>query len=594
MKIIISKSLMITVILLAVFLCFFSAAGAFMQPINEPRFIFIHLDGISYDLFLEELEAGNLPALAEFLEEGKLISGQTYYPPLTPVVISRIKQGQDISQGEVLSWKGYDRLNQSRISGKGIRDATALTMSRRGGTNSLYGNQLLLALELPLAEYLDKYIIPVTSRLGGPALVNAADLIERYKAVDCYWYSTDSYGHVFGREAQIGRLYAFDRSFGRLMRRLDDDVNVLIYSDHGMMFGDQPDPAEAIARIVGDNLAKYTYPNIYLWDQGEEQLAEGYQAEIARQLVEEDTISLVFYQDRCGCNDSSGCKDENKIIGYHEQGSIIISSRDNGINYIFSGQDFFNYEEVGYQGEYLSKEEWLELTFELEYPAAPPSIYGLMQNSNAGDLIIMTAFPGEGEFFAEGTAPGDHRTLHRLDMAVPVLVRGPELKQLYELDHVWLDSLMGRIPSLEPDDFFAEARENRYSFMLSAVSSRENPGESRLSEIQLVYSPMYRIRLGIKSGLTEIGYKEGWLEFDILSTQLSRFWLGVGNLLDYEPLTMGIRASYEIQLGRFGGSLTGYFPPGVRNYSLGFNYSLRPDLKINLIDFNRVGLEYSW
>ena len=526
------------------------------------------------------------------MKEGSIIPALTYFPPLTPVVISRIKQGCDGSGGGVISWRGYDRDLFLPLTLADVRGETSLYMSRRGKTNSLYGNQIILALDLErlkFLEALDGMIVPLLSGLAGPALLNVEWLLPQYGMVDFYWYSTDSYAHMYGLKAQREKLHEFDHYFGRLDRRLGDDVNIIIYSDHGMRFESYNSPEELIREKAGKNFIKYTYPGIYL-DEGANI------STLAEKLARSQDIFLALY------------RQDEKIIGYHDRGKISIASPGAGyISYKPGDYDPFYYDDLDLYDRWLSSGEWLKSTSFLQYPAAPASIYMHMQNPAAGDIIIVSQ-PGSRE---NGEGPGDHLTLDRLDMTVPVLVRGPDLKHLYHLPDMWLKDLGGDISGFSLEGFLASPSRDSHNFAIyfrsSAAGSirdrilKTEGGESSAAEVELKfsYSPLYRLRLGGRIGVDmdiesfpEV--KSGALrgEWDVFSSYLSRLWLGPEYLFGYGKDGAGLRASAELTLGRADMSFSWHLRPGFQKFSHSLGLKLSPELSLHLRDFSSLGFSY--
>ena len=75
--------------------------------------------------------------------------------------------------------------------------------------------------------------------LAGLSMYNIPTLLEKYGVLEFYWFATDSVGHIFGERMHLKKIYQFDRYLGRLNRIMDlSEVNLVLYSDHGMIYND--------------------------------------------------------------------------------------------------------------------------------------------------------------------------------------------------------------------------------------------------------------------------------------------------------------------------------------------------------------------
>ncbi|WP_083750041.1 alkaline phosphatase family protein [Rhodohalobacter halophilus] len=247
------------------------SADLFAQSERDQKLILIHVDGLSLPHFLDEKERGNLPNLtAYFGVEGIIKNTVTYFPSKTPTVISSVKDGVTPDNAALAGWIQTDE------NGNNVRGmvSTFLQMAfskpRMATTNLIYG-------------------IPILDNLAGPAMQNIPTYLRDYDVIQFFWYKTDTHAHFYGEERYLKQLQVFDREFGKLIRRLPDDVNVVIYSDHGLTFGEGIDLGNEVEAIVGDDLLAYSFPTLYLNDPDRA-------ATHAKNLVDHTAIAVTFYR----------------------------------------------------------------------------------------------------------------------------------------------------------------------------------------------------------------------------------------------------------------------------------------------------------
>ncbi|MCK8827520.1 alkaline phosphatase family protein [Natroniella acetigena] len=518
--------------------------GQALAQTESSKFIVIHLDGISREDFLIEMEAGNLPNLERtFKNEGLIEHAITYFPGMTQIVIPRIREARSSSQGRPVDWGGYKRDEEKTRSKRQVFFDMGSSMSRRGRSNLIYG-------------------VPLLDQLAGPALVNLADLVDDYDTLEFYWFSTDTYGHTFGQEALYGKLRKFDKYFGKLADRLDEDVNIVIYSDHGMTFGEGVNPKDDVKEIVGDDLIKYSYPNLYL-------SATENKDNLAQRLIAETEINYTFLR-----------ANDQQIIGYHNQGQVSFKKRDGAIKYDYQGQDPFGYYKQGYTGQYLTTDQWLELTYDLEYPLTPVNIYTFLKNPKVGEILTVV---DDEKFIAEGyVRKGNHSGMTATDLTVPLFLKGPNLEHLYERDYIWLPKLFAEIEDVNFDNPEPE-REKNY---LSYWHSFEGEG-SQGTKISL--SPAYRWRLGAR--ITEQDQHQAWAKYDLFSSYLSRLWVGGGvDVVDSEADPTG-KLRYDL---RYKNLLTSYVNSSREDARFKLGYQLNSDLTLQVVDFETIGTRIEW
>lgn len=517
---------------------------------DEPQFILIHLDAGSTPYVLDQMEKGYLPNLQRFFgNEGLIQNTITYFPSKTPTVISSIREGASPDESALPGWKRPTPDNGRTIGMIGTFLDMAFSKSRLSTTNLIYG-------------------LPVFHWMAGPALINTADYLKDYNIVQFYWYNVDTQGHFHGEEAYINELREFDRQFGRLAKRLDDDVNVIIYSDHGMTFGEGIEIDGTIEDLVGDDLAVFSYPTLFLTDGSRSRY-------YAERLIEETELDFTFIRDNDGA----------RIVGFHELGRIILNIDDEDrINYEYEGEDLLRYEDLGYSGEYLDRDAWLELTHGSDFPMAPISLKTHFNNPNAGDIITLFGFD---RFQQTGySRNGNHGGFTSQDMTTPLFIRGDKVEHLKGRNYYWLPNLFSEIDNLDFDQSPVRERHTattRYDFRRSRA----------VTEFSL--SPIYRVRYGVnlyhESGYNGLDRADIWGKTDLFRSYLSRLWMGVGVELEGGNQTPLFMAQYDIHIRRF------VFQSSVatnRQFYFRTSWEMRPWLAFETVNFNSIGVRFDF
>ena len=448
------------------------ALGANDQA-NQKFSLFIWMQ--SRPSIFQGIRSGNIPNIAEAFKNGYQVRyGLTLYPGGTEMIYPRLKQGWDNSVNHNVGW-GY--LN--RDTGEIIRDSQIFfemffDFPRRNR------HQFLLGL-------------PFLRHLAGISLLNVPRVLETQDAVEFFWFNTDVMGHLLGRQAHLESLYSFDHYFGLLMNTGQlDNVNLVLYSDHGMTTSDVRvvNHNVIIPKIVGEQLLYFAYPNVYLVDPSEK-------VNVAEAIGTHPQIDMALTM--------SG---NNRALGYHSGGVFEVHRQGAEFQYQYQGEDPFDYESLGYDGAFLSKEDWLSFTREHPYPGVPPNIFSYLTNSNTGDIVVVFNPPRIP--YAVRAQRGNHAGLINTDTLVPLLLSGSAFEDYDYLEEFWLHELYS--VHLSMIDFHASPHRERHSITLRYPSSAE-----------VVLSPAYRWRFG--AALSE-EIIESWLEVDLYSSFLARLWVG--------------------------------------------------------------------
>lgn len=519
---------------------------------DPPKYILIHLDAVSSEFFLQEMEKGYMPNLRDFFgDSGRIDYTITYFPSKTPTVISSIREDDTPRESSLPGWKYTNEGRSSKVGMVGSFLRMAFSKSRLSTTNLIYG-------------------LPVFNWMAGPALVNTAYYLKEYNVLQFYWYNIDTQGHFNGKQAYINALHEFDEQFGKLVNRLDNDVNVIVYSDHGMTLGKGIEIDAAIAELVGEDFLLYSYPTLFINDMSKSDY-------YAKRLVDETEIDFTFYE-----------VTENRIKGYHIDAKIYFTKDTlaNTIKYQFEGKDVLGFTELGYKGEYLTRYEWLELSYGSQYPMAPVHIYYHLKNEAAGDIVTLF---DEDKYQQTGySRMGNHGGFTSQDMTVPLFIRGPQVTGLYERGYYWLPDLFRDIENV---DFDQRPPRDRHS-----LASRYDFRKKRMAT-NFWISPRYRLLFGSTIYHSDIGNLsnydrvEFWGKADLFRSYLSRFWIGTGFEISDEETNPFLILQYDIHIRKL--ILQNSFATN-REFYFRASFEATPWLAIETVNFTSIGLRFDF
>ncbi|MFU8811940.1 MAG: alkaline phosphatase family protein [Balneolaceae bacterium] len=532
--------------LLLFLLCIFIAdvGKAYDTPTsNDPKLLLIHLDGVSLELLRTEMDNGNLPAMKRYFGDAGLVeTAITYYPSKTPLVISSIRSATPSREGELVGW-------EMPVRGDDKNQTLPETFVQMMGSKMRPARSTLL------------YGLPFAGWMNHIALMNTTDLFDTYPIIEYYWYLVDTFGHFRGEEEYLKALKSFDRRLGRLLEQLDRDVNVVIYSDHGMVFGDGIDKEEILIDSIADEIDFFSYPSVYLHHPEKKEA-------IARQLVELTPLDFAFV-----------LIDSTRAKGFHEHGTIEFHYRDGLLRYQFDGdQDPLGFDAISYDGGWLSADEWLLKTIDTEYPAAPVTIFSFLLNERAGHIV--TSF-NDTKYARSGYSKmGNHGGFTAEELKVPVMVYGPDVQYVGSFETLWLQELFNELQ----DFTFGQTPRRDVSYLSGLYDPRREKARTTVA-----LSPAYRFRLGADfsyGDFSDFDFDRVWGEYDIFRSYIARLWLGGG--VDFTKKdTIGMfMLRYEL---RYRNWLAEASVTTARNNHLIMGYRFHPNLQLELTNFTGLG-----
>lgn len=527
-----------------IFLIIASTAMAQLPPTEKgSKLLLLHLDAVSYDVLAQEIEAGNMPNIDRFFgRSGFIETAITYFPSKTSHIISNIRESTPTSESRLVGWEIPQHQGEKDLRLEETFLKMAQSKMRPARSNLIYG-------------------LPPFRNLNNLALMNTLDLFDVYPVIEYYWYTIDTYGHFKGREAYLQKLREFDYQIGRFIDQLDDDINVVIYSDHGMVFGEGFEKNQIVIDELKDEVNIFSYPSVYLNNPEQREY-------VAKTFVEKTPIDFAFF-----------LADSSTATGYFSDSELTFNYKDGLIQYVYEGIDPLEYYGSGYNGEYLSADEWLLFSIDHNYPALPILIFNFMMNQNAGDVIV--SFDSTKYFKTGYSSEGNHGGFTATEMRVPVLVYGPDVEYIGDFETLWTPELFGEIRD------FQFGQTPRRDLHYASASTDVRNGSSRST---LAISPTYRFRTGFDMEMNSFNSAEVsqvWGKYDFFRSYLTRLWIGGG--VDFSKTdTIGMfMLRHEFRYRSF--SIESSIATSGNNYfTLG--YDVTPFLRAELYNLTGVGV----
>lgn len=448
------------------------------EPRSESRpYVIFHLDAISSKVFFEMFDAGLLPNISALFSGGAVMPyAVSPFMPGTEMVYPRMKRGTPVSSDDPVGWKTINRYT--------------------GGWRTWFENCLALWKWFPRYTLTEATIGAILEPVSALSIVNIPRMLRDFGVVEFFWFATDAIGHIKGVEAQKASVARFDavlRPVLDYVRRSPDEVNVVLYCDHGMsMIEEYVDTEAAMAEAAGERAVLCFYPNMYLADPM-------CAPEVGQALAARHEVDFAFWREG-----------DALIVGGHDHGTVLFDYDDERISYTHLGDDPFGYYDLGYRGERLTDAEWLKLTCRSLWPAAPVQVVRYMQAEESGDVVVITN-PPKGMPSTEGYV-ALHKGIAASDCTVPVLMAGPDIALNPVPESMWLHTLHSEVLGIDA---------------LAARRSTREPNSLTLSGagVRLTLSPAPSLLLHSElSGDDSIFL----CETDPFRSFNARLWIGAG------------------------------------------------------------------
>jgi len=516
------------------------------SAVDAPRFLVFHLDAVSVCVFEAALAEGRLPNVARAFEGGTYRHALTLFPASTPMIYPRLRTGECNAGGVAVGFGGFDRARDRPVHEVEVLLGLVEALPRRAVTTLVYG-------------------VPGLDVLASLAMQNLPGLLERYEVVEFLWFSTDTYGHLFGAAAHARSLDRFDAALGQVLPHLDlERTNLILYADHGLTFCDETVDLDALyAARVGGDLRHVAYPNLYLHDPDAA-------ARVAAALAAAGGVDFAFYRAA-----------PERVEGYVDGRWLAFVGDGDAVAYL-SHDDPLGYAALGYDGAALTPEAWLDLTVDARFPATPPNIYRYLQHPGSGDVVAGLNPPRIPRTVRANR--GNHAGLVASDLLVPVLIRGPDLTDLASDRPIWLHQLYDGVDAL------TEARRPTRESHAFGVAWRLDDASA---EARVTVSPGEGRRLVLDA---DGDRWQTWADVDVASTYLTRWWLGAG--VAYQPLVGAVhpmaRATVELDLAAARVSVEASYTP--QRWTVGVGLSLRvvDGWRVWFRSPTAIGIAFEW
>lgn len=520
-------------------------AASLAAATEPPRFLILHVDALSASTFDALLAEGRLPHLERAFADGARLTALALFPASTPMIYARLHTGGSNADPGPIGFGGYDR-----AAGRAVGEATVF-LDLLGRMPPLAATNLLL------------HGIPGFDGLASLALQNLPALLERHRVVEFFWFSSDSFGHLLGEEEHALSLERLDAALAAVWPRLrPDDLNVILYSDHGLSFTTETVDLDEILRDrVGDAVRHVSYPNLYLHDPS---AAAG----VAFALTRPAGLDYAFYR-----------VDAATVDGYVDGHLVRFEAVDDRVRYR-SAADPLGYRALGYAGEALDADAWLALTIGSHYPATPINLFRYLQHPEAGDVV--GGFNPPRIPLTSRANEANHAGLVDTDLVVPVLVRGPDVGALAVREILWLHTLYRDLPELR---FGIEPPREPHAFGVWLRLDGLDVGA------QLRLSPGPRRHVGLEATPHHLDL---WSEVDVVATYLSRARVGFGVTLRDGMLQPLGRAELQIDAGDARFTVFGSIHPTGWTAGVAAGLRLTNGLRVTWLAPAGVAIEVEW
>jgi len=451
--------------------------------------ISISLDGVPAKTLFELIDSGRMPNVRDYFAKDKSLTIRnaiSTFPSLTTSAHTALMTGLPVNESDITGLKWYDRLRDEFVNSKSPIIGLKFKKYVKGKT--IFENE---RNSLVYGEFIHKgarrWVFPAynpflgkTSPLGpiveSRILERIPTKLNKYDLVHIWWYSSDQVGHHKGKEYLKKNLETFDKSFGKMVKKIDPaQTTVAIYADHGMRNVNNREielvgtMAKAGYRPAKNHKIKENNELIFTFD--ETSFSQIYAKSDSETGKIVDTISsgklpgidFIMYRDYDG-GYGEGISGINvlkqRTTGKLERAKILSDGKNHLLKYVpVDGGDPLDLAKIvinqkkkpklGTADEgWASGDEWLSKTYNARYPDAVERIAQLFGSRNAGNVVLTSQ---KNYYFSESTQDYSvfsgyetddekearvsmavkkmtHGSLEGENMRTAILARGPYIK----------------------------------------------------------------------------------------------------------------------------------------------------------------------
>lgn len=412
---------------------------------EKENYILFLVDGINSDDFDTYIEEGALPNMQKLMKNGSYGKTISYIPSATGPAHIPLFTGKAPAETKILTpykinletgetkeylydYFGYNLFNND-IEVATIFDYAENAISIGGPTHKgakFQGNWL-----------------PVLSWLGytWPGMYNTYRKVKNaykkdYDLIYAWVGGTDAVQHITTNEKKLKKaLHQFDNQLGKIMKKIDDNTTIIIFSDHGMeKTGEQLHFIDLEAELKAHKLTQDDYIPLFEGGLSSFYIKKGDNWK-ERSTFEELTnygsqkIDLIDMFKNMEGIEFVTAKDNDDVVIFSKTGKAKIEFSDELYRYyVEEGTDPFNYQNQDNTrdlvNQWISKEDSLEKSFTSRYPDAIFQTYSFFTSKESPDIMITA----EREYtFTDISKYGKHGGLTDKQMVSPIITSKPIL-----------------------------------------------------------------------------------------------------------------------------------------------------------------------
>ena len=449
--------------------------------------ISISLDGVPAETLFELMDSGRMPNVRDYFANDKALTIKnaiSVFPSLTSSAHAALMTGLPVNESGITGLKWYDRLRQEFVDSKNPLTGIKFDKYVKGKTvfenekNSLvYGEFIRRGSRrwvLPAYNPFMGRTSPLGTLVESRILERIPTKLGKYDLVHMWWYSSDQVGHHNGRDELRRNLEAFDKSFGKMIKKVDvDQTTVAVYADHGTksvnnrgieLVGTLADAGYRPAKnhaIKGRDELIFTFDDTsfsQIYAKSDAETGKIVDTLVSRKMP---GINFIMYRDAPDGNydDGVSCVTvlKQRTTGRLESAKILSDGKKHLLKYLPVDGDPLDLANIlktrkkklrdANEG-WASADEWLEKTYNARYPDAVERISQLFGSGNAGNVILTSqknyyfsdsaqdyskfkGYENDEEKEARTSAAlkkMTHGNLERENMQTAVFARGPGIK----------------------------------------------------------------------------------------------------------------------------------------------------------------------